>query len=177
MNVYYDVALTIQDNDTSGESKAVKARALVKESLMRVVIIGGSGHVGTYLVPRLVEAGHEVVNVSRGRSEPYRQHAAWRNVAQVVADRAAEEADGLFGRRVRDLRPDVVVDMICFEESSARHLVEALRGQVQHLLHCGTIWIHGSSVQVPTTGSVKSQAERVLGTRKRRALVGRERRC
>ncbi len=26
-------------------------------------------------------------------------------------------------------------------------------------------------------GSVKSQAERVLGTRKRRALVGRERRC
>ena len=29
---------------------------------MRVVIIGGSGHVGTYLVPRLVEAGHEVVN-------------------------------------------------------------------------------------------------------------------
>ena len=30
---------------------------------MRVVIIGGSGHVGTYLAPRLVEAGHEVVNV------------------------------------------------------------------------------------------------------------------
>ena len=27
------------------------------------------------------------------------------------------------------------------------------------------------------TGSVKSQAERVLGTRKRRAVVGRERRC
>ncbi len=26
-------------------------------------------------------------------------------------------------------------------------------------------------------GSVKSQAERVLGTRERRALVGRERRC
>jgi nucleoside-diphosphate-sugar epimerase len=26
---------------------------------MRVVIIGGAGHVGTYLVPHLVEAGHE----------------------------------------------------------------------------------------------------------------------
>jgi uncharacterized protein YbjT (DUF2867 family) len=32
---------------------------------MRIVIIGGTGHVGTYLVPRLVEAGHEVVCVSR----------------------------------------------------------------------------------------------------------------
>ena len=31
--------------------------------MSRVVVIGGSGHVGTYLVPRLVEAGHEVVIV------------------------------------------------------------------------------------------------------------------
>ena len=35
--------------------------------MAKVVIIGGSGHVGTYLVPRLVEAGHEVVNVTRGQ--------------------------------------------------------------------------------------------------------------
>ena len=37
--------------------------------MSRVVIIGGSGHVGTYLVPRLVEAGHEVICVSRGCCE------------------------------------------------------------------------------------------------------------
>ena len=48
--------------------------------MSRVVIIGGSGHVGTYLVPRLVEAGFEVVNVSRGEREPYRPHAAWKAV-------------------------------------------------------------------------------------------------
>jgi nucleoside-diphosphate-sugar epimerase len=28
---------------------------------MRIVVIGGTGHVGTYLVPRLVMAGHEVL--------------------------------------------------------------------------------------------------------------------
>jgi nucleoside-diphosphate-sugar epimerase len=33
--------------------------------MSRVVVIGGSGHVGTYLVPRLVSAGFEVVSVSR----------------------------------------------------------------------------------------------------------------
>jgi nucleoside-diphosphate-sugar epimerase len=118
---------------------------------MRVVIIGGSGHVGTYLVPRLVEAGHEVVNVTRGRSEPYHQPAAWRQVEQITADRDAEDRDGTFGHRVRGLRPDAVIDMILFEEDGARQLVEALRGDVQHLLHCGTIWIHGPSVEVPTT--------------------------
>jgi UDP-glucose 4-epimerase len=41
--------------------------------------------------------------------------------------------------------------MICFTEASARHLVEALRGQVRHFLHTGTIWLHGPSVEVPTT--------------------------
>jgi uncharacterized protein YbjT (DUF2867 family) len=34
---------------------------------MRVVVIGGSGHVGTFLVPRLIVAEHEVVSISRGK--------------------------------------------------------------------------------------------------------------
>jgi len=61
---------------------------------MKVVILGGSGHVGTYLVPRLVTAGHQVVNVSRGRSAPYQPHAAWTEVQTVTLDRASAEADG-----------------------------------------------------------------------------------
>ena len=118
---------------------------------MRITIIGGRGHVGTYLVPRLVEAGHEVINVSRGAHEPYQPHAAWKQVQQVTLDRAAAEQAGTFGPQIRDLKPDAVIDMICFKLDSARHLVEALRGQVQHFLHCGTIWIHGPSLVVPTT--------------------------
>lgn len=118
---------------------------------MRIVIIGGSGHVGTYLVPRLVEAGHEVVNITRGQREPYQPHRVWKRVRQVIADRNVEEQTGTFGPHVRDLKPDVVIDMICFTEASARQLVEALRGEVQHFLHCGTIWVHGPTVQSPLT--------------------------
>jgi nucleoside-diphosphate-sugar epimerase len=36
---------------------------------MKVVVIGGTGHVGTYLIPRLVQAGHEVLCVTRGTSK------------------------------------------------------------------------------------------------------------
>ena len=118
---------------------------------MRVVIIGGSGHVGTYLVPRLVEAGHEIVHISRGQNSPYQAHTAWEHVRQVTADRQAEDQAGIFGKHVLDLHPDAVIDMICFTLDSARQLVEALRGEVQHLLHCGTIWVHGPKVQAPTT--------------------------
>ncbi|MCD6289840.1 MAG: NAD-dependent epimerase/dehydratase family protein [Anaerolineae bacterium] len=133
---------------------------------MRVVIIGGTGHVGTYLVPRLVEAGYEVINISRGQREPYHPHGAWKSVRQVVANRTAEEAAGTFGTRVRDLEPDVVIDMICFKLESAQHLVEALRGRVQHFLHCGTIWVHGFSVEVPVTEDQPRRPWGEYGTQK-----------
>jgi uncharacterized protein YbjT (DUF2867 family) len=47
---------------------------------MKVVVIGGTGHIGTYLVPRLVQEGHEVVSLSRGRRKPYRDPGIWRRV-------------------------------------------------------------------------------------------------
>jgi nucleoside-diphosphate-sugar epimerase len=119
--------------------------------MARIVIIGGSGHVGTYLVPRLVEAGFEVVNVSRGQREPYKPNAAWKSVQTLVLDREAEERAGTFGDRIRALKPDIVVDMICFTRDSARHIVEALRGDVQHFLHCGTIWVYGHNTAIPAT--------------------------
>jgi nucleoside-diphosphate-sugar epimerase len=118
---------------------------------MRVVIIGGSGHVGTYLVPRLVAAGYEVTVVSRGQRAPYHAHRAWAAVEQQTIDREAAEAEGTFGAQIRALQPDAVIDMICFTLASARHLVDALRGTVQHFLHCGTIWVHGPSAVVPTS--------------------------
>lgn len=127
---------------------------------MRVVMIGGSGHVGTYLAPRLVESGHEVLNISRRQREPYQPHAAWTQVQQVVIDRAAAEADGSFGAQIAALNPDAVIDMICFTLESAQQLVEALRGRVRHFLHCGTIWVHGPSVVVPTT---ETQPRRPFG--------------
>jgi nucleoside-diphosphate-sugar epimerase len=118
---------------------------------MRVVVIGGTGHVGTFLVPRLVVDGHDVVVVSRSQRDPYQPHGAWKQVQRETIDRDAAEQRGDFGAQIRDLKPDAVIDMICFTLDSAQHLVEALRGHVQHFLHCGTIWIHGPSVEVPTT--------------------------
>jgi len=118
---------------------------------MKVLVIGGTGHIGTYLIPRLVGGGCEVICMSRDQREPYMPHSAWKQVRMIPVDRLAEDAAGTFGERVASLDPDVVIDLICFTPESARALLEAVRGRVQHFLHCGTIWIHGHSVQVPTT--------------------------
>lgn len=119
--------------------------------MAKVVVIGGSGHVGTYLVPRLVGLGHQVVNVSRGERAPYSPHGAWASVETVTLDRAAAETDGSFGSSIAALEADIVVDMICFTLESATHIVEALKGRVQHFLHCGTVWVYGHNPAVPAT--------------------------
>lgn len=125
--------------------------------MARVVVIGGSGHVGTYLVPRLVEAGHQVVNVSRGQRTAYTPNAAWKSVETIVLDRDSEEQAGTFGSRIGALKADIVIDMICFTLDSARHLTETLIGHVGHFLHTGTIWTHGFSTIVPTPEEAPKQ--------------------
>ncbi|SEB81397.1 Nucleoside-diphosphate-sugar epimerase [Paramicrobacterium humi] len=116
---------------------------------MRIVVIGGSGHIGSFLVPRLVHAGHDVVNVTRGVSRPYTDGPEWQQVRQKIADRRAQDAGGSFGETVLALEPDVVVDLVCFTEESACALVDTLRGKVDHLLHCGSIWRYGASRKLP----------------------------
>ncbi|MFL6120871.1 NAD-dependent epimerase/dehydratase family protein [Actinophytocola sp.] len=134
--------------------------------MTHVVVLGGTGHIGGYLVPRLVAAGHEVTVLTRGKATPYRSDGAWSAVTTVVADRDEEERAGTFGARVRDLEPDVVIDLICFTLDSARHLADALDGRVRHFLHCGTIWVHGPSVEVPTTEDAPRRPFGDYGVRK-----------
>ena len=122
--------------------------------MARVVVIGATGHVGGYLVPRLVGAGHEVVAVSRGESSPYREDRAWQQVERRQLDRDALEAEGRFGSAVAELGGDILVDLICFTLDSARQLVEAVADDIDLLVHIGTIWTHGHSVAVGTPEDV-----------------------
>jgi len=80
--------------------------------MSRVVVIGATGHIGSYLVPRLVRGGHEVIAVSRGIRDPYHASPQWDAVARVTADREAQDAEGTFGARIAALRPDAVIDLI-----------------------------------------------------------------
>jgi nucleoside-diphosphate-sugar epimerase len=134
--------------------------------MSRVVVIGATGHIGTYLVPRLVDGGHEVIAVSRGTRGPYRDSPQWDAVTRVTADREAEDAAGTFGARMAALRPEAVIDLICFTPASARQLIEALRPSRPLLVHCGTIWVHGPALRVPVTEDEPRTAYGEYGTGK-----------
>lgn len=134
--------------------------------MTRVLVIGATGHVGSFLVPRLVEAGHEVVAVSRGQAKPYIANRAWNAVEQLTMDRDALEVDGSFGTAVRAVKADIVIDMICFTLESARQLAQALSGHVGHFVHTGTIWTHGHSTVVPTLEETPKRPFGEYGTQK-----------
>jgi nucleoside-diphosphate-sugar epimerase len=134
--------------------------------MSRVVVIGATGHIGTYLVPRLVRAGHDVTAVSRGTREPYHRAAEWDAVTRLTADRDELEAAGTFGEFAAGLGADAVMDMVCFTADSARHLVDALRPSGALLIHCGTIWVHGPALVVPVTEDEPRTAYGEYGTGK-----------
>jgi len=144
--------------------------------MSRIVVIGATGHVGSYLVPRLVRAGHEVVALSRGARDPYVPAPEWRLVERVTADREAEDASGRFGERIAALGGDAVVDMLCFTAASAQQLVDALRPSRPLLLSCGSIWVHGHTARVPVTEDEPRTAYGEYGTGKAaiEALLHRE---
>lgn len=133
---------------------------------MKVVVVGATGHIGTYLVPRLVENGHEVVALSRGKRGPYLENPLWGKVERISVDRDAEDRAGTFGRLVASMRADTVVDLVCFTPASARQLADALEPSGTYLLHCGTIWVHGPATEVPVTEDSPRRPFGEYGTQK-----------
>jgi len=114
---------------------------------LKVVVIGGSGHIGTYLVPKLVREGHQVVMVSRGKSEPYTRDWAWDKAEHVVLNRSN---DPDFSAKIAEMNADVVIDLICFKLDEVKEMVKALKEtDLSHYLYCSTIWTHGRTETIP----------------------------
>jgi nucleoside-diphosphate-sugar epimerase len=117
---------------------------------MRVLVIGGTGHIGSYLVPRLVRAGHQVSVVAR---HPRPQHAearlGWGAVDWILADRRAEEQDGSWARRISAIQTEAVIDLICYTPEQHETMYRAFKDRLEHFLHCGTIWAYGPTERAP----------------------------
>jgi nucleoside-diphosphate-sugar epimerase len=112
----------------------------MKELMMRVFVAGATGAIGKQLVPRLVEAGHEVYGMTRSESKQAMLHEL--GAVPVVAD--ALDPDQV-AEAVGRARPEVIVhqltaigavDMRHFDRDFA--LTNRLRTEgTDHLLSAG----------------------------------------
>jgi nucleoside-diphosphate-sugar epimerase len=117
---------------------------------MNILVVGGTGHIGSYLVPRLTGLGHEVSVVARKPKPQYTDpRLGWTHVKWIVADRSTEERTDAWARRMATIETDVVMDLICYTPEQNETMYRAFRGRVSHFLHCGTIWAYGPPEQTP----------------------------
>ena len=88
---------------------------------MRVLVLGGTGFIGSHIVRALLGAGHEVTIFRRQtRSADLPQE-----VNVIVGDRNRLESSATEFRR---FRPDVVVDVIAYTEEQAKDLTATFAG-------------------------------------------------
>jgi nucleoside-diphosphate-sugar epimerase len=93
---------------------------------MRVLVIGGTGFIGRYVVADLLRAGHQIAVVHRGG----RSHTL-HGVVQFTVDR---EQLGDAAPQLRAFAPEVVVDMILSSGRQAEVLMNVFRGYTRRVV-------------------------------------------
>jgi nucleoside-diphosphate-sugar epimerase len=91
---------------------------------MRMLVIGGSGFIGKYVVSELANRGHEIGVLGRG-------HASSSAAHMIVGDRnrLGDSRDA-----IREFAPEVVIDMITGSGTQARALVDVVGGLVRRTI-------------------------------------------
>jgi nucleoside-diphosphate-sugar epimerase len=88
---------------------------------MRILIIGGTGFIGPFVVRDLVDQGHEVAVFHRGNAQPTLPDS----VRRIVGDRNDLAAQRSTFER---FAPDVVLDFLLSDGRQAQALMDTIRG-------------------------------------------------
>lgn len=109
---------------------------------MKILIIGGTGHVGAFLTQILIAQGHDVVIASRGHTAPP-THASIEGAHFVTCDSgdiasltALSESEHF----------DAVVDF----PGTAWNVWNVFKDKAHHVIACGSMWMFGCPKVVPT---------------------------
>lgn len=107
---------------------------------MRVLVIGGTRFIGRHLVPRLLEAGHQVSLFNRGQHQNPGELA---DVQVIVGDR---QQPGELQAKLREHQFDAAIDMVAYNAADVRTSVSALQGRVGHFLLISTRSVYKEAV-------------------------------
>lgn len=94
---------------------------------MRVLVIGGTGLSGPYLLRELTDRGHEAVAFHRGQHET-------ETPPQVVHLHGDLRDADAFARAARDFKPQAIVHMYAMNTNDVERAVQAFAGHARRLL-------------------------------------------
>ena len=108
---------------------------------MKVLVIGGTGHVGGHMIPQLIDAGCEVLVASRS-GKRRRTDGAWSKVKTITCGITPDTVP----TPLLNEKPDVVIDM----PGTAKAVYDHFKGITEHIIACGSLWMFGAPTRVPT---------------------------
>ncbi|MBN1300185.1 MAG: NAD-dependent epimerase/dehydratase family protein [Melioribacteraceae bacterium] len=114
---------------------------------MNILLLGGTGFIGSYIAEELLKEKHEVTVLSRGKSKNIlRDNSA---VRQISGDRN----DRNLMNDLAGLHFDAVIDMTAFTKKDSQRAVEAFNGKTDRFIHTSTVSVYMVSniIQCPIT--------------------------
>jgi len=120
---------------------------------MKTAVIGGTGHIGRFLVPMLVEQGCSVTVITRGGT-PRPATTAWQEVQMIAA--SYKRADEPWRKLIAGVGAEAIVDIL---GSDVPGTYEAARGACRHYVVCGSVWMYGQAKTVPTPEQTQGPCE------------------
>ena len=109
---------------------------------MKILVIGGTGHMGKFVCEILKDRGHEVVVASRSGNAPEGMTA----VKCDCGDPASLES-------LKSSGFDTVIEF----PGNAKMVYDVLAGSVKHIIGCGSLWMYGAPKKVPTPEQYQSE--------------------
>jgi len=102
---------------------------------MKVLIIGGTGHISTAITPLFIEAGHDVTLYNMGKHKSLFDG----KVRQISGDRMNYPE---FEKNLENESFDCVIDMICFRPEDALSDIRVFSGRVNHFIFASTVDVY-----------------------------------
>lgn len=107
---------------------------------MKILIIGGTGHVGTHLVPLLQTQGHEVYVATRGNKNP---PASWGGGIKLIS------CDANDPQSLQAVADSVAFDTVIDFPGTGFAVWNAFSDKVSHVIVCGSHWMFGRPEIIP----------------------------
>lgn len=115
---------------------------------MKVMVIGGTGHVGKFMVPKLIEAGAEVTVVGSGRTL-IPENKIWSKAKNIQCNiKNCDEIEHL-----KLAAPEVVIEM----PGNAWNVYQKLKSTAEHIIACGSLWMYGEPKIIPTPEQTQNE--------------------
>ncbi len=129
---------------------------------MKILVIGASGHIGSYLIPELLKDGHEVVALMRGGRIPY----GWTDeIFEKISVIKTDRASFIEEERLSDVNPDVICDLIAYDLESVKKITSQIKNNAFYL-QIGSIWTYENKIYLPVDENHPKNAKGNYGKQK-----------